>query len=190
MKSNLPIIETERLILREIREQDAFDMYEYAQIPYVGPAAGWEPHGSVMHSKEVIKSFNRKPSHGQLGVFAIIYKNNMKMIGTVELHTYVRNYKAELGYTVSPYYWGLGIAVEASKEVIKWGFEDLNLKRIECCCFVNNLQSKRVCEKLHFNFEGVRRKGYKLYNNYIGDLDSFAMIDDDYKQIINNNLWD
>lgn len=189
MKSSLPIIETERLILREITEDDILDMHEYAQIPYVGPAAGWEPHGSLSHTREVIKSFNRKPQYGQLGVYAIIFKENMKMVGTVELHTYTRDFKAELGYTVSPYYWGMGIAVEASKEVIKWGFNVLHLKRIECCCFSDNNQSRRVCEKLLFRYEGLRRKGYKLYNGYIGDLDCYAMVDDEYQEIIKSNLW-
>lgn len=189
MKSSLPILETNRLILREIRESDSLDMYEYAQLPYIGPQAGWEPHGSISHTKEVIKSFNRKPQYGQLGVFAILYKANMKMIGTVELHTYTRNFKAELGYTVNPQYWGMGIACESSKAVIRWGFEELNLKRIECCCFTDNNQSRRVCEKLLFPFEGIRRKGYKLYNNYIGDLECYAMTDDDYHRIIENNLW-
>ena len=190
MKSSLPIFETERLILREINEHDIFDMHEYAQLSYIGPNAGWEPHGSLSHTKEVIRSFNRKPQYGQLGVYAIILKENHKMIGTVELHTYVRDFKAELGYTVSPYYWGLGIAVEASKELIKWGFNQLNLKRIECCCFSTNAQSRRVCEKLQFRYEGLRRKGYKLYNGYIGDLDCYAMIDDEFRQIIEDNLWD
>lgn len=189
MKSNLPVFETKRLILREINESDIYDMYEYAQIPYVGPSAGWEPHGSTSHTKEVIRSFIRKPQYGQLGVYAIILKENHKMIGTVELHTYVRDFKAELGYTVSPYYWGHGYAFEASQAIIKWGFNDLHLKRIECCCFSTNNQSRRVCEKLGFRYEGLRRKGYKLYNGYIGDLDCYAMIDDEFYQILTDNLW-
>ena len=64
-------------------------------------------------------------------IFETNWFENNKMIGTVELHTYTPSFKAELGYTVSPYYWGFGYAVEASKEVIKYGFEELNLKRIE-----------------------------------------------------------
>ncbi|CCY08154.1 gCN5-related N-acetyltransferase [Coprobacillus sp. CAG:698] len=190
MINNLPILETQRLILREICEKDAKDMNEYAKIPYVGPEAGWEPHTTLSYTKNVIRMFNRKKYYGQLGVFAIILRENNKMIGTVELHTYTPSFKAELGYTVSPYYWGFGYAVEASKEVIKYGFEELNLKRIECMCFPENAQSKRVCEKLLFPYEGVRRKGYQLYNGRISDLISFAMTDDDYYKIKEEKLWE
>ena len=111
------------------------------------------------------------------------------MIGTCELHTYVAGFKAELGYTVNPAYWGKGIAVEASKALLKWGFEGLGLRRIECMCFVRNNQSRRVCEKLGFKYEGVRRNGYQLYDGRIFDLISYAMTNDDYDEIVRDNLW-
>ena len=96
MKTQLPVIETKNLILRKIEESDASDMYEYAKLDYVGPMAGWEPHDSINHTKLVIKNFNRKPQFGGLGVFAITLKATGKMIGTIELHTYVEEFKAEL----------------------------------------------------------------------------------------------
>lgn len=189
MRNSLPVLETPNLLIREISENDIFDMFEYAQIPYVGPMAGWEPHSSISHTREVIKMYLRKPQYGQLGVFSIVLKKEDKMIGTVELHTYVKGFKAELGYTISPYYWGHGYAVEASKQVIKWGFTELELKRIECCCFADNAQSKRVCEKLDFRYEGLRKKGYMLYNGYIGDLECYGMTDEEYQSILENDLW-
>ena len=189
MKAQLPILETEHLILRQIEDSDAYDMLEYAHLDYVGPMAGWEPHPNIIHTRQIIKNFNRKTQLGGLGVFAITLKNNEKMIGTIELHSYVENFKAELGYTVSPSYWGHGYAVEASIAVLKWGFNILRLKRIECTCFTTNHNSRRVCEKLHFVFEGVRRKGYQLYNGLIGDLACYAMTDDDYKAIVDKYSW-
>ena len=189
MKTRLPVIETKNLILRQIEDSDALDMLEYAHLDYVGPMAGWEPHANISHTKLVIKNFNRKSELGYLGVFAIVLKDSKKMIGTIELHTYVENFKAELGYTISPAYWGHGYAVEASIEVLKWGFNTLKLKRIECTCFTTNHNSIRVCEKLHFPFEGVRRTGYRLYNGLIGDLACYAMTDDDFKRITEKYSW-
>ncbi len=184
MRTNLPMFETERLIIREIKEDDMFDMNEYASIPYVGPMAGWEPHTSLSYTREVIKSFNKKHQFGQLGVFAIILKSEDKMIGTCELHSYIKDFKAELGYTISPKYWGNGYAGEASWPLVVWGFSTLNLKRIECSTLMNNDRSKRVTEKLGFKFEGIRRKGYMLYDNTINDLCCYSMTDDDFKKII------
>lgn len=189
MVNNLPRLETSRLILREICEKDAKDMYEYAQMPNVGPSAGWEPHTSLSYTKDVIRMFNRKKYYGQLGVYAIILKEENKMVGTIELHTFTPNFKAELGYTVSPLYWGRGIAFEASKKILEYGFEGLNLKRIECMCFPDNKQSQRVCEKLLINYEGIRRLGYQLYDGQIKDIVSYAMTINDYIQIKDNYLW-
>ena len=109
-------------------------------------------------------------------------KENGKMIGTAELHTYFPNFKAELGYTINPNYWGNGFALEASCAIIDWGFNDLNLKRIECCSYIENKQSQRVCEKLGLTYEGIRKKGYQLYDGSIHDLICYSITDDEYYQ--------
>ena len=178
--SNLPILETSRLLLREISKEDAKDFFEYAQLPIVGPVAGWEPHRHIGDTMMTIQMFHDKNKYGQLGVYAVILKSEAKMIGTVELHTYIRGYRAELGYTISPYYWGHGYAVESSRAVLDWGFTSLNLKRIECSTFVSNSQSRRVCEKLGLTYEGVRKKGYLLYDGTVHDVYSYALTDDEY----------
>lgn len=180
MPTKMPVFETERLVIREVDYCDVDDMYEYSCLPNVGPSAGWAPHTSRVETKLIIQSFMGKSKFGQLGVFAIIYKPDNKMVGTVELHSYTPKFKAELGYTVSPHYWGLGIATEASKELIHWGFNNLDLRRIECCTFLDNYQSLRVAEKLGFRFEGIKRNGYMLYNGKIKDVKCFGMTDDDY----------
>ena len=56
----LPIIITERLLLREIEEGDAFDMFEFARLSTIGPNAGWRPHASLSETREVIKLFRNK----------------------------------------------------------------------------------------------------------------------------------
>lgn len=183
MNNGMPVIETERLLLREISYLDAKDMFEYAKLPMVGPNAGWEPHRSIHDTKAVIEIFLNKKKYGQLGVFAIILKKEDKMIGTVELHSYIRGFKAELGYTINPKYWGNGYAYEASKAMLHWGFMVLGLSRIECTTFVNNLQSKRVCEKLGLRFESIRKKGYMLYDGSIHDVFAYAMTDEEYYEL-------
>lgn len=186
---SLPIINTPRLILREIEVRDTLSMFEFANLPNVGPTAGWQPHSSISETRQIIKMFQSKKKYGQPGVFAIILRENNKMIGTIELHTYVKNFKAELGYTINPTYWGNGYAVEASKHVIAWGFESLNLERIECTAFTTNVSSKRVCEKLGLHYEGVKRSGYLLYDGTIHDLDCYAIIKSDFYERLYNNTW-
>ena len=86
--SKLPVIETKRLILREIRLEDCNDMFEYASLPHFGPMAGWPPHISIVETISIIKSMITIKSPYELGNWAIVLKSNNKMIGTIELYNH------------------------------------------------------------------------------------------------------
>ena len=181
MHRKMPVIETKRLILREIQLSDCVDMFEYATLPYFGPMAGWQPHRTVGETRSIIQLFLDKKKYGQLGTFAVCLKEeNNKMIGTLELHTYLRGFKAELGYSINPKYQNKGYATEAAIEAIIWGFEDLGLARIECSTYTHNFSSQKVCEKLHFTFEGIRKKGYQLFDGSLHDIKCYAITEDEY----------
>ena len=176
----LPTLYTERLIIRPLSVLDADDMFEYAKTPYVGPMAGWPPHISIVETISIIKSMITIKSPYELGNWAIVLKSNNKMIGTIELYNHYYKFKAELGYSINPAYWSNGYATEAAKEVISYGFEFLDLKRIEAGTFIDNYQSQKVCEKLRFTYEGVRKKGYQLYDGSLHDIKCYAITDDEY----------
>ncbi len=178
--TRIPTLHTERLTLRPLSVLDADDMFEYARTPYVGPLAGWEPHKTVSETINVITNLITPRSPYDLGVWAIIDNNTSKMIGTIELYNHSPLFKAELGYALSPKYWGLGIVPEAVNEVVAYAFEFLALKRLEVGLFLDNIQSKRVCEKTGFTFEGVSRNGYIRYDGKILDKANYAMTKEDY----------
>ena len=187
--SKLPTLYTERLILRPLSVLDADDMFEYARTPYVGPLAGWEPHNSVSETIIVIRNLITPRTQHDIGVWAIVDKQTGKMIGTIELYNHSPLFKAELGYSLNPKYWGLGIVPEATNEIVSYGFEFLSLKRIEVGIFVDNIQSKRVCEKTGFSFEGVSRNGYIRYDGRIFDKANYGMTREDYYNRKKVGLW-
>ena len=191
--TKLPIFKTERLILRDINENDALDMFEYSCSPLVGPMAGWAPHRSLYETAAVINIFKDSKNRGEPGVYAIVYRENNKMIGTIELYNYKPGFKAELGYALSPAYWGKGLIVEAAECLIAWGFNDLNLKRIEASAFLENHQSQRVCEKLGFLKEGIERNAYLRYDGVVCDKVVYGMTNYDYynaaKQEYRERIW-
>lgn len=181
----LPTLYTDRLIIRPLSVLDADDMYEYAKTPLVGPTAGWPPHTSLTDTLYVIKSMNTIKTPYELGVWAIVLKENQKMIGTIELYNYYKGFKAELGYSINPNYWGNGFATEAATEVLHFGFNYLDLKRIEAGTFLSNIQSQRVCEKLGFVKEGVARNGYIRYDGKLFDKLIYGMTFEEYLSIYN-----
>lgn len=157
-------IETNRLSLVKPHKKYANDMFEYAQTPFVGPMAGWDPHVSIEVSKYVLNEM-RKIDY----CWAIIYRADKKMIGTIDLTLNKNNPNKpysiyELGYCINQNYWGLGIVVEAAKEVLKFAFNDLYAQTIICRHFDFNNQSKRVIEKLGFKF--IKYQEIEKYKKY------------------------
>ena len=144
------ILQTKRLILRPWSENDAEELYKYASDPEVGPPAGWPPHTSVENSREIIRTVL-----SALETYAVCLKENGKPIGSIGLH---RNDLAEkddeyeLGYWIGKPFWGQGLIPEASRELLRYAFEDLGMNRIWCGYYDGNEKSHRVQEKLGFVF--------------------------------------
>ncbi len=142
-------LETSRLILRPFTEADAADVYEYGKDPRVGPPAGWQPHKDMAESLEVIRTIFAQP-----GVFAVVLKENGKVIGSVGYvgghRTVLPGPDEEIGYALSPAYWGRGLMSEAVEEILRWGFEDLGLATQWCGHYDFNDKSRRVLEKCGF----------------------------------------
>ena len=142
------ILKTKRLILRPWREDDAEDLYKYASDPEVGTPAGWPPHTSVENSREIIRSVFSAPE-----TYAVCLKDDGKSVGSVGLH---RNDLAEnddeyeLGYWIGKPYWGQGLIPEASRELLRYAFENLCMNRIWCGYYDGNVKSRRVQDKLGF----------------------------------------
>lgn len=186
----LPILYTQRLMIRPISVLDADDMFEYAKTPFVGPTAGWPPHQSLADTINIIKAMTIIKTPYELGTWAIVLRQNDKMIGTIELYNHFQHFKAELGYSINPYYWGNGFATEAAREVITYGFEFLDLKRIEVGTFVDNYSSQKVCEKLGFIKEGVARSGYIRYDGKIFDKIIYGMTKEEFEELYHHKTSD
>ena len=158
-------IETERLILRPWCEDDAEDLYTYARDPDVGPPAGWPPHTSVENSRKIIRTVLSAPE-----TYAVCLKENGKPIGSIGFH---RNDLAEeedeyeLGYWLGKPFWGQGLIPEASREMLRYAFEDLKMNRIWCGYYDGNEKSRRVQEKLGFVYQ---RKTEGIEVSLLGEI--------------------
>jgi ribosomal-protein-alanine N-acetyltransferase len=91
--------------------------------------------------------------------FGIEYKENHKLIGTISFVFWnLKHQKAEVAYILSHPYWGQGIMTEALKEIIQFGFDSMDLVRIEARCIEENLGSEGVMKKEGMSYEGTLRK--------------------------------
>lgn len=151
-------LETKRLILRPWKESDAEDLYQYAKNPAVGPIAGWPPHTSVENSREIIKEVLSAKE-----TYAVCEKKNGSPIGCVGLtignasNLKLPDTEGEIGYWIGVPFWGQGMIPEATKELIRRGFEDLKLDKIWCGYFDGNDKSRRVQEKCGFTYHHTNK---------------------------------
>jgi len=156
--SNIPTLETERLILRGLCVSDCFDMYDYSKKAEMTKYLTWSPHPDVEYTKEYLQSVKE---HYKLGLFydwAVVLKSENKMIGTCGFTRFnLPNNYAEIGYVVNSDYRGRRIAAEAAERVLEFGFDKLALNRVEAKYMLGNDASRRVMEKLGMKFEGVSR---------------------------------
>ena len=152
------ILETKRLILRPWKEEDAEELYHYAKNPLVGPAAGWPPHTSVENSRDIIRGVLSEPE-----TYEVVLKESQKPIGSVGIMTgshsnlEISDEEGEIGYWIGVPYWGQGLIPEAVRELIRYGFEELNLMTIWCAYFDGNEKSRRVQEKCGFRYHHTNK---------------------------------
>lgn len=148
------MLETERLILRAWEESDAAALYRYASDPAVGPIAGWPPHTSVEHSREIIRTVLAAPE-----TYAVVLKATGEPVGSCgilfgnSLHsTQMQDGEAEIGYWIGVPYWGQGLIPEAVRRLLEHCFTTLNLRTVWCGYYDGNRRSQRVQEKCGFAY--------------------------------------
>ncbi len=179
--SKIPTIETPRLILRGMRVSDKDDMYEYAHREDVTRYLTWEPHPTPGYTKQYLEFIGSKYRVGDFYDWAVIFKENSKMIGTCGFARIdCRNDIGELGYVLNPEYWGKEIAKEACDAVMDFGFCKLGLHRIEARFMRGNDKSRRVMEKCGMTYEGMGRENLFVKNRFV-DVGVCSILQSEYQ---------
>ena len=165
--SNIPTLKTERLTLRRMLVSDYDDMYEYARLETVTRYLTWYLHKNREYTREYLQYIGTHYTIGDFFDWGVIHNGDDKFIGTCGFTKFDYNHNCgEIGYVLNPEYWGQGIADEAVREVMRFGFDVLGLNRIEAKFIEGNDSSKRVMEKTGMTFEGYHRKSMLIKGEY------------------------
>ncbi|PEA53655.1 N-acetyltransferase [Bacillus pseudomycoides] len=175
-----PTLITERLCLRPLTIEDAPDVFEYASNPEISTYTVWYPHETLQDSYIFVQSILDQYDCREMATYGIELKEEKKIIGTCGFIEYDENHhKAELAYALSPNYWGQGFATEAAKACISYGFEKLQLNRIEAGCHASNAQSERMMKRLGMQYEGTMRKDMFVKGAY-RDTKIYSILREEY----------
>ena len=165
--SHIPILETERLTLRGMRVSDAEDMFAYARDEPVTRYLTWTPHPNLKHTKDYLTYVGQRYRTGDFFDWAVVCKEDGRMIGTCGFTSFdFASDCAEIGYVLNPDYHGRGLASEAVREVVSFGFKELSLHRIEAKFIQENTRSLRLMERVGMKFEGYQRESLLVKGRY------------------------
>jgi len=177
-----PNLGTSRLILRPFRKDDASSVQQLAgeweiadttlNIPHPyenGLAEKWiEARGPGYEAKK-------------LATFAVVLRDGEELIGAIGLTVNRRFNKANLGYWIGKPYWNLGYATEATRTVVAFGFDNLDLNRIHAFHLARNPSSGRVMEKIGMQREGIARQDTMKWDKY-EDVVTYGILREDWLQ--------
>ena len=164
-------LETKRLILRSFEPQDAIAM---TPILNNSEVMKFSPTGTltVAQTREKITSFINLERITGCSKWAVIFQETGELIGYcgVSLEQIDDVDEWEIGYRLTPSFWGMGLATEAATAAIQYGFERLNLSYIMGVVERKNTASVKVLQKLRMKyqkeamFEGLIMDLYRLNN--------------------------
>ncbi|MDQ6420594.1 GNAT family protein [Paenibacillus sp. LHD-117] len=175
---DLPVLETERTLLRKITMADAYDMFEYCSDEAVSEYTTWYAHKTLEDTKVFIERVLHAYGNSDIGPWGIVDKQTSKLIGTCGfVYWNTVHARAEVGYALSRAYWNKGIMSEVVSRIIDFGFRDMQLVRLEARCLLPNIGSAKVMEKTGMAFEGTLCKNVFTKGMH-HDLKLFAIIND------------
>ena len=175
MKKETLLIQTNRLLLRRFTDDDFEKVFKVFSHPEVIKHYGVS-YSSLEETKKQMQFFTDLEINNTGQWFAVCSADNKIFYGGCGLNNIsAQHRKGEIGYWLLHEFWGKGIIAEAAPLVCEYGFKKLNLHRIEAVVENDNINSKKIMEKLGFNFEGTMEECEIKNGEYIS-LDMYAKL--------------
>ena len=170
-----PVLETERLILRQVSPDDSSGLFRCYSDPEV-----MKFMGSPLDCEDAITGILDDYADGFTGGYSLIWSIALKdtgdFAGTAGFEQFsFLDGKADIGFTLLKEYQGTGFMSEALKSILNFGFQELNLNRIQTTVVPENASSVKLLEKLGFKMEGQMESSVFFNNNYHDEL-MFALL--------------
>ncbi len=171
-----PVLRTRRTLLRRVGWDDAEDLFAYGSDPEVSRFVGWDTYQSLADAEAYIAGTIEAYQHQQLADWGVEHIAERRLIGTVGyLWWETLEATAEIGYVLARPYWGVGIMTEVVQEIMRFGWDEMGLNRIQAHTEVENEASQRVLEKCGMSYEGRLRERVRSGERFV-DLLLYAAL--------------
>ena len=163
-----PNLETKRCILRQVVSADAPQILVLRSDKQVLKYLDKEPMYTLEEVVSFISKMDETVVQGSGISWGIILKESRQLIGVAGLWRLIKeHYRAEVGYTLLPDFWGKGIMSEVLDTIIDYGFTKIGLHSIEANVNPENQASIRLLEKHGFAREAYFRENYYFNGNFL-----------------------
>jgi RimJ/RimL family protein N-acetyltransferase len=170
----VPVLETERLFLRPFSLDDLDDLVDILSKPEVTRYLAGDGTPSREHVQRLLGRVMEHWDERKYGWWAVCLKEDPRVIGWCGLGYLEETEETEVLYMLDTPFWGKGIATEAARASLRYGFEQTNLQRIIALAFPENIASQRVMQKCGMSYEEEAP-----YFGY--DLVCFQILKEDYQ---------
>lgn len=179
--TGIAAVKTQRLILKELSEDDFEDIYEFKSDPQVVKYLTWGPNSreQTLHSLSKQIAFQNEENR-QIYVLAVEMNSTKKVIGNALLMARDHDFKTvEVGYFINSNYWKQGYGIEIVNGLLYLGFNIFDVHRIYAVCDVENAGSVKLLIKIGFRQEGHFIKNLKVKGQW-RDHYLFAMLSEEF----------
>ncbi|WP_226683027.1 GNAT family N-acetyltransferase [Sutcliffiella horikoshii] len=174
-------LETERLLLRRLKLEDARRVEELASDYELAKTTLNVPHPyPVGSAADFIQSMWAAEEKG-LVVFAVVEKESESLVGIINIKQTLAFKRGELGYWIGRPYWGKGYGTEAARAMVAYGFDTLRLNKVFAGAFVDNPGSWRIMEKVGLKHEGTWRQ-HAMRDGKFVDLAYYGLLREEYER--------
>jgi len=178
-----PVLETPRLILRELVPADVDLIQRNASDPAVNKYLGRDLDTSFETAQKRLQTvLDNTRDHTGIR-WGIQRKEDMVTMGTVGFWKWNKpHYYAEIGYEIGSAYWNKGYMTEAIRAALRFGFEQMELHRAEANIDPDNIGSRRAAEKAGFRHEATLRENW-FYAGRFTDSVIYAVLKHEFEAL-------
>jgi ribosomal-protein-alanine N-acetyltransferase len=172
---------TGRLVLRPFETSDIPSLVPLIGAREVAATTLRIPHPyTESDALAYITSAHENRTRGEELRLAILLREENKLCGGIGLRLEPEHRRAELGYWIGVPYWNRGIATEAARAMVQYGFESLKLNRIFASYVSTNLASASVLKKIGMRYEGCQRSHSVKWGEFL-DIELYGMLASDVR---------
>ncbi|MFT5753973.1 MAG: ribosomal-protein-alanine N-acetyltransferase [Flavobacterium sp.] len=152
------ILETERLLLREMRHEDAEALFDMDSNPNVHTYLWQKPYTNINDIYSYIEMVRSQYDRNKIGRFSTIIKETNELIGWTGIKyidDHIENGNTnfyDYGYRLNEKYWNKGYATEASKAWLEYGFNQMKIDEMNAYTHLENGASNHILQKVGFSF--------------------------------------